>query len=105
MIELDKNYNSNPDIIIIGQDLLDFLPRPISELISQLETEDDPQLRLQSLCLSLIPMTFQYFALILSSEYLFSEDPQYVEVMNNRTEFWRETYSITKKQHSYCDSL
>jgi len=56
--------------IILGKDILDKLPKPIIELVYQIENEQNPQIGLQLLCFSLIPMTFQYFALVLSSEYL-----------------------------------
>ena len=51
------------------------LPEPIRSAVHAIASEPEPGLRLQHLCLSLIPMTFQYLALVLSGEYLQSEDP------------------------------
>ena len=83
MVKLDNNFHDTHDRIILDQELLRSLPQSISEVIYRIENEVDPQLRLQALCLSLIPMTFQYFALILSSEYLFSDYPPDIDVMDN----------------------
>ncbi|MFC1552032.1 hypothetical protein ACFL6P_05630 [Candidatus Latescibacterota bacterium] len=83
MCELDKNYHSDLKAISLSKDLLNSLPQPIADIITYIETEDDPQLKLQALCLTLIPLTFQYFALILSSEYLFTADPPDIDVMDN----------------------
>jgi len=51
------------------------LPEPIRNTVYAIASEPEPGLRLQHLCLSLIPMTFQYLALVLSGEYLQSGDP------------------------------
>jgi hypothetical protein len=51
------------------------LPEPIRKTLLAIASEPEPGLRLQQLCLSLIPMTFQYLALVLSGEYLQAEAP------------------------------
>jgi len=66
--------------IILSQDILDSLPKPITEIFYQIENEQNPQVGLQWLCFSLIPMTFQYFALVLSSEYLEHESSPDINV-------------------------
>jgi len=66
--------------IIFGQKILDSLPKPISEIGYQIENEQNPQIGLQLFCFSLIPMTFQYFALVLSSEYLEHESSPNINV-------------------------
>ncbi len=61
-------------------------PRPIHEALRAFVEQSEPQIRLQRLCLSLIPMTFQYLALVLSSEYLQAGSPR---TRTPRTAFWR----------------
>jgi hypothetical protein len=55
--------------------LLASLPGTLRDELERLQMETDPRVKLQAMCLSLIPMTFQYLALVLSGEYLNSEYP------------------------------
>jgi len=73
MIELNGQYHPDANNIDLAPEFLKSLPLPIAEIVNHLEINEEPQLRLQELCLSLIPMTFQYLALVLSSEYLYAE--------------------------------
>jgi len=83
MIEFIKPYDNSQKDIAFDNSLLNSLPTPIAEILSLIENEKEPQIRLQHLCLSLIPTLFQYLALILSSEYLFSNDPPEIDVTDS----------------------
>lgn len=52
---------------------LDTLPKSFQESVRRIEEESSYQQKLQEFCLTLIPITFQYFALLYSSEYLYSK--------------------------------
>ncbi len=75
MIKLDPRYNGLPYDHKLSRELFDSLPLSISALMEDLEKENDSRIRLQRLCLSLIPMTFQYFALMFAGEYLSATTP------------------------------
>jgi len=78
MIELDPRYKVNGDIQTLFEELVPRLPTPLARELQRVEEESRPEVRLSELCLSLIPMTFQYLALVLSGEYLASRaDPDY----------------------------
>jgi hypothetical protein len=83
MIELDKNYNPQNSGTEFDKDLLDSLPLPIYDAYKLLENQSDYEKSLQILCLSLIPWTCQYIALILSGEYLSSDHEPSFEVTDN----------------------
>ncbi|MGD0341975.1 MAG: hypothetical protein ABSA76_09750, partial [Bacteroidales bacterium] len=70
MVELDKKFNQNNSNTELDESLLRSLPLPIFDACKLLENQSDYEKSLQILCLSLIPWTFQYIALILSGEYL-----------------------------------
>ncbi|MBI4636250.1 MAG: NACHT domain-containing protein [Candidatus Rokubacteria bacterium] len=76
MIELDARY-SNPAQCRqpLPPDLVASLPLPIRDELLAVEGQQDPQLKLQLLCLDLIPLTLQYLALIVASDYLASPAP------------------------------
>ncbi|MFC1851281.1 hypothetical protein ACFL27_13880 [candidate division CSSED10-310 bacterium] len=80
MIQLDVNYHDDSVSVNLDHQLIKSLPQPIAALLQHIEENREPQLQLQQLCLSLIPMTFQYLALILGSEYLHSEDPPDMDI-------------------------
>ena len=70
MVELDRKYNPGNTGIEFDQDLLNSLPLPVYDTYKLLESQIDKEKSLQILCLSLIPWSCQYIALILSGEYL-----------------------------------
>jgi len=73
MIELDKKFNPNNTGTEIDENLLRSLPLPVYDAYKLLEKQSDYEKSLQVLCLSLIPWTCQYIALVLSGEYLACE--------------------------------
>jgi len=73
MIELDKKYNPQNSGTEIEESLMKSLSLPIYDALNLLENKGDYEKSLQVLCLSLIPWTYHYIALILSGEYLASE--------------------------------
>ncbi|MCX6335411.1 MAG: hypothetical protein NT092_14120 [Bacteroidia bacterium] len=80
MIELDKKLNPQNSGTELDEELLNSLPLPVYDAYRLLETETDFEKSLQVLCLSLIPWTYQYIALILSGEYLESKHEPSFEV-------------------------
>jgi hypothetical protein len=48
-------------------------PSNLRKAVEELVTEKNNRVKLQTLCLTIIPLTFQYIAIVLSSEYLFSD--------------------------------
>ena len=80
MIELDKKYNPQNAGTELDEELLNSLPLPVYDACKVLESENDHEKSLQVLCLSLIPWTYQYIALILSGEYLASKHEPSFEV-------------------------
>lgn len=72
MVELDKKYNLQNSGTGLDETLLRSLPLPVYDAYKLLENQSDYEKSLQVLCLSLIPWTCQYIALILSGEYLSS---------------------------------
>ncbi|MFC1849491.1 hypothetical protein ACFL27_04700 [candidate division CSSED10-310 bacterium] len=83
MILLDPKYHSDRENIELDQKLLHTLPKPIHAIASTIDDYAQYKLRLQELCLSLIPLTFQYIALILSCEYFNTELPPKTEVTDS----------------------
>jgi hypothetical protein len=83
MVELDKKYNPHNTGTEIDQNLLNSLPLPIYDAYKLLENQSDYEKSLQVLCLSLIPWTYQYIALIFSGEYLASEHEPSSEVTDS----------------------
>jgi len=83
MVELDKKYNPGNTGTELDQSLLSSLPLPIYEAYKLLENQTDYEKSLQVLCLSLIPWTYQYIALILSGEYLESKYEPSFEVTDS----------------------
>ena len=83
MVELDRKYNPGNSGTQLDEDFLKSLPLPLFDAYRLLEKESDFEKSLHILCLSLIPWTCQYIALILSGEYLSSEDEPSVEVTDN----------------------
>jgi hypothetical protein len=78
MIELDKNLNPQNTGTELHEKLVNSLPMPVYDAFKLLEREGNYEKSLQVLCLSLIPWTFQYIALILSGEYLESiQEPSF----------------------------
>lgn len=70
MVELDKKYNPQNTVPEPEETLINSLPLPIYDSYKLLQNQTDYEKSLQILCLSLIPWSFQYIALILSGEYL-----------------------------------
>ncbi|MFC1850098.1 hypothetical protein ACFL27_07905 [candidate division CSSED10-310 bacterium] len=83
MIILDPRYHADKENISLTQELLAMFPRPINSIATTIESHEQHRLRLQELCLSLIPLTFQYIALVLSSEYFSTDLPPASDVMDN----------------------
>lgn len=74
MLSLDQELNKNL-VVFDDAEFFKKIPRPILNSYLKIEKQTNAKLALQDLCLSLIPLTFQYYALLLSSEYLNSESP------------------------------
>ncbi len=70
MVELDRKYNPQNSETELDEILVKSLPLPIYDAYKLLENQSDYDKSLQILCLSLIPWTYQYIALIFSGEYL-----------------------------------
>ncbi|MFC1853110.1 hypothetical protein ACFL27_23175 [candidate division CSSED10-310 bacterium] len=83
MILLDPKYHADQEKIDLDQKLLHSLPKPLQAFTTKLEDDTHHQLKLQELCLSLIPLTFQYIALILSCEYFNTKLPPKTEVTDS----------------------
>jgi hypothetical protein len=83
MVELDKKYNPGNSKTELDEDLLNSLPFPICDACKLLENQSDYDKSLQILCLSLIPWTYQYIALIFSGEYLTCKDAPSIEVTDS----------------------
>ena len=78
MIELDQRYSLGQNLDSDFAEFRSCLPKPLLVELSRVEAEPTPEGKLEGLCLSLIPLTFQYLGLILSGEYLASiSDPDY----------------------------
>ena len=75
MVELDKRYHADLLAVKLGDEIRTRLPFPLVDFLKGIEAEANPQVQLQGFCLSLIPTTFQYFALLLGSKYLMSGSP------------------------------
>jgi hypothetical protein len=83
MIELDKKFNPQNGGTELDDNLLKSLPLPVYDAFKLIEKQTDYEKSLQILCLSLIPWTYQYIALMLSGEYLASEHEPSFEVTDS----------------------
>jgi hypothetical protein len=83
MVELDRKYNPQNSGTELDEGIIQSLPLPVSDAYRLLENQRDKEKALQVLCLSLIPWTFQYIALIFSGEYLSCEEEPEIEVTDS----------------------
>jgi hypothetical protein len=83
MVELDKKFNPQNSGTELDEKLVYSLPLPIYDAYKLLESLNDYEKSLQVLCLTLIPWTYQYIALILSGEYLESRNEPSFEVTDS----------------------
>lgn len=75
MITFETNVSLQAPHLMLPAEVVQALPRPLAESFRQIKQETNPHVQLQLLCFALIPLTFQYCALIFSSEYLLSTAP------------------------------